>query len=101
MFKVMLCTALAFSLSTQAYVQHCAPREDVVSQLEKDYGEQLKFGGLFEQRGRQNVLEFWVNLETSSFTVLSTQASGLSCIIGAGTDFFEAIPIVKPEGVPG
>lgn len=92
---------LAFLLLTgPAFAQTCAPRPDMVAKLEADYGEQLRFGGVQKTRGTLVVLEVWVSPKTGSYTLLLSHPNGLSCMISAGTDFFEAIPVKKPTGNP-
>jgi hypothetical protein len=92
---------LAFLLLTgPAFAQACAPRPDVIAKLTDTYGEALRFGGLQKTRGGQAVLEVWASPETGTYTVLLSHPNGLSCIMGAGTDFFEAIPADEPAGNP-
>jgi hypothetical protein len=92
---------LAFLLLTgPAFAQNCAPRPDLVARLSDAYGETLRFGGLQKTTGGQAVLEVWASPETGTYTVLLSHASGLSCIVAVGTDFFEAIPTDEPAGNP-
>ncbi len=97
MIRLLALLALTPSL---AWASTCAVRKDVIAKLANDYSEELRFGGLQKSRGRQSVMEVWASRKTGSYTVLVTHANGLSCIVAVGTDFFEAIPRVKPDGDP-
>ena len=103
MFKRLFAVALTFGMAATAppaLAQNCAEREHVITRLQDNYSEELAFGGLQKSRGAQSVMEVWTSKETGSYTVLVTQANGISCIVAVGTDFFEAIPKVKVEGAP-
>ncbi|MEX0317633.1 MULTISPECIES: hypothetical protein [unclassified Ruegeria] len=103
MFKRLLGVALAFGMAATAppaFAQSCGQRDNVIKRLQKQYSEQLTVGGLQKVRGKQSVVEVWSSDETGTFTVLLTHASGISCIVAAGTDFFEATPKIVAEGTP-
>lgn len=103
MFKRLLAISLTFGMAATAppaFAQSCAQRDDVIAKLQNSYSEELTFGGLQKSRGAQSVMEVWSSKETGTYTVLLTQANGISCIVAAGTDFFEAIPKVKIDGTP-
>ncbi|WP_299936452.1 hypothetical protein [uncultured Pelagimonas sp.] len=104
MFKRLMNAALVFGMAAiapPAFAQtHCAPRDVVVERLQKAYSEQLTSGGLTQGDPAKSVVEIWTSKETGSFTVLVSTASGLSCIVAAGTEFFEAAPIKKSDGIP-
>ncbi len=101
MFKRLLGFALAFGMAATAppaVAASCGMRDALVEQLTKKYSETLTVGGLQKVNGAQSVMEIWSSSETGTYTVLLTQANGTSCIIAAGTDFFEAVPKVTVEG---
>lgn len=103
MFKRLLGLALTFGMAATAppaLAATCGLRDTLVEQLEAKYAEQLAFGGLQEVRGQQSVMEVWASAETGTFTVLLTQANGISCIVAAGTDFFEAEPRLAVNDTP-
>ncbi len=103
MFKRLFAIALTFGMAATAppaLARTCAEREHVIAKLQDSYSEELAFGGLQKTRGAQSVMEVWTSKETGSYTVLVTQANGISCIVAVGTDFFEAIPKVKVDGTP-
>lgn len=103
MFKRIFGVALIFGMASAAppaMAQSCAQRGDVIAKLQQTYAEKLSFGGLQKTRRGQSVMEVWASRETGTYTVLVTHANGISCIVAAGTDFFEAIPKVEAEGTP-
>ncbi|WP_170760937.1 hypothetical protein [Ruegeria lacuscaerulensis] len=103
MFKRIFGIALAFGMAATAppaFAKSCAQREHVIAKLQDSYSEELTFGGLQKTRGAQAIMEVWTSKETGSYTVLVTQANGISCIVAVGTDFFEAIPKIKLKGQP-
>ncbi|WP_171230176.1 hypothetical protein [Ruegeria sp. HKCCA4008] len=103
MFKRLFAIALTFGMAATAppvFAQNCAARDHIISKLQENYAEELAFGGLQKTRGAQAVMEVWTSKETGSYTVLVTNANGISCIVAVGTDFFEAIPKIEIEGTP-
>ncbi|WP_170382394.1 hypothetical protein [Ruegeria atlantica] len=103
MFKRLFGLTLAFGMAATAppaFAQGCAQREHVIAKLQNNYSEELTFGGLQKTRGAQAVMEVWTSKETGSYTVLVTQANGISCIVAVGTDFFEATPKIALKGEP-
>jgi hypothetical protein len=97
--KRLLAASLAL-IPGIASAASCGARDSVIANLKDKYAEELRVGGLQNVRGSHSVMEIWVNDETKTFTVLLTQANGISCIVAAGTDFFEAAPISSPAGKP-
>ncbi|WP_170588092.1 hypothetical protein [Ruegeria arenilitoris] len=103
MFKRLLGMALVFGMAATgppALAQNCALRADVIAKLQQIYSEELAFGGLQNTRGGQTVMEVWASRESGTYTVLMTHANGISCIVAAGTDFFEVTPRAPAEGAP-
>ncbi|WP_109313839.1 MULTISPECIES: hypothetical protein [Ruegeria] len=103
MFKRLFAITLTFGMAATAppaFAKSCAQREHVVAKLQSSYSEELVFGGLQKTRGASAVMEVWTSKETGSYTVLVTQANGISCIVAVGTDFFEAIPKIELKGEP-
>ncbi|PCJ09741.1 MAG: hypothetical protein COB16_03365 [Rhodobacteraceae bacterium] len=101
MFKRLLGISLIFGMAATApptYAAACGAREDVVKQLEDQYSEKLTAGGLQTAPSNNSVVEIWSSEQTGTFTVLMTQANGISCIVAVGTDYFDIGPIKKPKG---
>ena len=71
-------------------------RGDLVDRLNKTYSETLIGGGL---QNAQQLLEIWRSEETGSFTVIVTNAQGLSCIVASGKHWQAAF--METEGVAG
>jgi hypothetical protein len=103
MFKRLMGLSLIFGMAATAppaYAANCAARDTVIARLQTAFSEDLKVGGLQKVRSKHSVMEIWASDETGTYTVLLTDANGISCIVAAGTDFFKAIPKDDPEGVP-
>lgn len=101
MFKRLMGISLTFGMAAAAppvFAQSCAERTTVIERLEEAYSEALTAGGLQKTRAGQSVLEVWSSPETGTFTVLLTHANGLSCIVAAGTDFFDIEAEPAPDG---
>lgn len=101
MFKRLLGVALTFGMAAAAppvFAQSCADRDTVIERLEQTYSEVLTAGGLQKTRTGQSVLEVWSSSETGTFTVLLTNANGMTCIVAAGTDFFDIEVEPGPKG---
>ena len=101
MFKRALGCLLPAALSiimSPVWAANCAKRDHVVERLQSKFSEQLTVGGLQRLRDQLSVLEIWSSQETGTYTVLLTDPNGVSCILAAGTDFFEATRKVIPEG---
>lgn len=84
--------------ATSAFAGNCAARDAVVQRLQTKYDEQLAMGGLQGTRTTQAVMEVWASRETGTFTVLLTRPDGTTCIVAAGTDFFEAEATASQKG---
>ena len=105
MFKRLLGLSLLFGMAATAppalAASNCELRETVIQKLSTKYSEKLAVGGLQKVQGTQALIEIWASVETGTFTVLLTNPNGVSCIVAAGTDYFEAIPKEEPEGIAG
>lgn len=88
-------------MTAPAYAANCAKRDLVVDRLQGKYSEQLTAGGLQASRTSTSVLEVWSSPETGTFTVMVTNAHGVSCIVATGTDFFADTPELAPAGQAG
>lgn len=104
MYKRLFVLALTFGMAATAPplgAATCAPRDSLIVGLETKFQETLKSGGLQKTEGATSIIEFWASEETGTFTVLLSRANGTSCILAAGTDYFEAIPKLANLGTPG
>jgi len=97
-----LCLALTISTTAvPAFASNCAQRDQVVERLQSNYAEQLTVGGLQRAQNSTAILEIWSSDETGTYTVLLTNPNGISCILAAGTDFFEANRKPVEKGTAG
>ncbi|MGC3938036.1 hypothetical protein ACOTTU_09510 [Roseobacter sp. EG26] len=81
-----------------AAAANCGPREAVIEKLKSKYAEHFTAGGLQTTRTSQTIVEIWSSPDTGTFTVLLTNPNGVSCVVAAGTDFFEGSEISPVEG---
>lgn len=88
----ILLTLTLAGVSTPAVAAKCAERDQIVDRLQSNYAEHLTVGGLQRVQNSTSVMEIWSSQETGTYTVLLTKPNGTSCIVAAGTDFFEATP---------
>lgn len=103
MFRSLIlagCVVGATGLAASAQSANCALRNTVVERLSSVYSEQLTAGGLQTGRSSQNMVEVWSSPETGTFTVMMTNAAGVSCIMAAGTNWFHDTVLALPEGTP-
>jgi len=101
MFKRLLAISVIFGMAATAppaFASTCGERQDVIHQLENQYSETLTAGGLQTAPSNNSVVEIWSSEQTGTFTVLMTQANGISCIVAVGTDYFDIGPLKKPKG---
>lgn len=83
-------TVLSTCGATPALAQPCPPYETVAAGLRADYGEVRIAQGL--SAAGPWVMEWWVNPETGSWTVVLAMPDGTGCIADAGPDFRMATP---------
>lgn len=75
----------------------CGPREAIIEQLADKYQEQLQSLGLGPE-GKE-VVEVYANLETGTWTLLSSKADGsVSCVIATGSDWEQNVQPLDPPG---
>ncbi len=104
MFKRLMAATLVFGMAgtaPPALASACGERNSVVEQLKNKYEERLTVGGLHNGQEAKSVVEIWSSDETGTFTVLLTHATGITCVVAAGTDFFEAVEKEAPKGTEG
>ncbi|MBO9476186.1 hypothetical protein J7382_01440 [Shimia sp. R11_0] len=105
MFKRLVGTALLFGMAAAAppaFANGCGPREIVVERLENHYSEGRSAAGLQGNSGNKvAILEIFSSDTTGTFTVILTNAEGMSCILAAGTDWFQHAPDLRPAGIDG
>ena len=102
MFKRTIISALAVAavtIPTAAQAQkNCAPRDAVVEKLQEKYAESFIGGGL---QNSDTLVEIWTSEKSGSFTILVTQASGISCIVSTGQNWNSVVSAAIPEGIAG
>lgn len=105
MFKRVVGAALLFGMAAAAPPANaagCAMRDIVVERLQSKYAEAMVAGGLQGSHdNKMAMLEVWSSEKTGTFTVIMTNAQGLSCILAAGTDWFQQEAVLPPDGIEG
>ena len=90
--SVVLCILIGFPALAQA--PQCGPRADLVTGMSEKYGEAAVFRGL----NTHGIFEVWLNKETGTWTVISTDIHGKTCVLTFGEAGGDAPPI--PVGDP-
>lgn len=78
-----------FTSPTEAQQGQCFPKEAVVQNLGKEYGETPIWEGV----NPQALIQIFVNQETRSWTIVGITPQGLACLLSSG-DGWEPIPYV-------
>lgn len=86
-------------LSAQAQTGNCADRGKIVERLENGYGEEYIGGGYRVEGGDGFIYEVFRGDDTGTWTILRTDANGISCVMAAGTHWREMAPAI--EGIDG
>jgi hypothetical protein len=81
---IIATAVLWFGLQAASAQQFCAPHGSAVSQLEKQFEEQVAGRGLAENGKR--MLELFVSDE-GSWTLLASDARGRSCVVASGENW--------------
>ncbi len=98
LFVMALAVGFAAFLASAAQAQmNCGLRDSVVEKLDKEYGEVRRGFGL---AGSTAIFEIWASEETSTWTILKTYPSGLTCVIAVGDDWQEDAGEPTPAGSP-
>lgn len=88
---LLLATQHAFAQSNP----NCAQRASVIERLASGYGESRQSIGLGENNA---VVEVFASLETGTWTITVTVASGMTCIVAAGQSFEALTEQPAPSG---
>ena len=94
LFATTLVLVLAAAPDAAAQ-SRCGAREKIVAHLATKYGEQQRSVGI---QGRGEVIEIYTNPESGTWTIILTNARGLSCLMAAGEAFQQLTP--KPAETP-
>ncbi len=104
MFKRLLSVCMIFGMAATAppaAAGTCTERSKLIERLSEKYAENLTAGGIRSGRKGNALFEIWSSEETGTFTLLVTYPNGVSCVVAAGTDFFDTLPAKMPLGTPG
>lgn len=84
--RIALALALCLLASPVAAQENCAPHKQVVAQLADQYGETLQSAGM----AAGELVEVYASEASGTWTILSTDAAGKSCMIAAGDMWHDA-----------
>ena len=79
-----LSIAAALSAAAPALAESCAPREDAVAYLTREYGESRQGIGLTSDG---TVMEMFSSAETGTWTITVTRPDGTTCMIASGVGY--------------
>ena len=71
------------AVAAQAQIA-CDKRDSIVAALGEKYGETRRGGGLTAPTA---IVEIWASDETGTWTIITTNPQGLTCIMAVGTDW--------------
>jgi hypothetical protein len=91
---IALAAATAASIAEGQQAPPCGPRAEVLAQLKSRFGESRRAVGL---SGDEVLMELHANDETGSWTITTTTAAGLTCLVAAGGAF----ATLPAEAIPG
>lgn len=100
MFKRLITTGLLFGMAATAppaMAANCAMHDTVVERLKSRYSEVLTAGGLQGTQNTATLIEVWASKESGTFTVIVTNPQGISCVVAAGTDWFQSDALSDPS----
>ncbi|MEP2531695.1 hypothetical protein [Shimia sp.] len=103
MFKRVIASALLFGMAATAppaYAANCAMRDVVVDRLQSQYSEALTAGGLQKAQRTTTMVEVWSSQDSGTFTVIVTNPQGVSCVVAAGTDWFQREAVATLSDTP-
>lgn len=92
LIAIIFLIALAGSVDAQSL--GCLPRTALVDALENRHGELQHSVGM---SGQTKLIEVWVNPTTKSFTIITSDAQGVSCIILAGRNWVDIETVDKGD----
>lgn len=79
---VLLMAAASLWVASHAQAQpQCGPREMIVDQLQRSYGE-VSIGKGMTRSGA--IFEIWLSREKGTWTILKTTPQGLACLMVVG-----------------
>ncbi|WP_338549796.1 hypothetical protein [Roseovarius phycicola] len=94
LYAKMTTAAIAVCLAGPSAASNCAPREMVIENLAKKYGESRQSMGL----GANNaVVEVFASEETGTWTITVTSVHGMTCMVASGQAFEELAEVLPVD----
>ncbi len=94
MLKMTIGLGIMVLAAQQVSAQNCAPREDVIKQLAKSYGETRRGIGIARQGA---VMEVFASDQTGSWTIVVTLPEGVTCLIASGKSYETLVETRPPN----
>lgn len=91
---VAILTLSPLTADAQNRPPSCGMRADVVTHLDKKFGEERNNMML---DGRGNLVEMFSNLETGSWTLTVTIPDGPTCVMSSGESFVQEVRMTKVD----
>ena len=88
---VVFATGISAANATEA----CGERSAIIDQLQGKYQENHVASGL---ESDSKMVEIWTSQASGTWTILVTQANGISCIAAAGKNWLDLPPEAMPLG---
>lgn len=88
---------LLLALSPVEAQQNCAPRDHIILRLATVFGEVRRGVGL---SGNGSLVEIYASEATGTWTLVFTDAQGVSCLVAAGQSWETVAPVALPDGDP-
>jgi len=92
LFWSIVLVGILFVIDNAHSQKFCLPHKEFVVKTKQFYNQELKELGTTNEG--QNVIELFISENSSTWTIIMTDTRGISCIMKAGTDWFE---IAKPK----
>lgn len=90
-------TALIFATQNAFAANSCAERAIVLQELDATYHETRRAVGI---AGTRVVMEMFASSTTGTWTLIATNADGVTCLVTSGTGFELVTEDLTPSGDP-
>ncbi len=94
---IVVFAALMVAIGTQAEARTCGPRDGLVEDMKKIYGEVRRGYGIV---GPEVIYEIWASDATGTWTILKTYSNGVACVVEVGEGWQDDPGELTPTGDP-
>lgn len=89
-----VCAILLSTHSAYSQGQSCGDRDVVIDRLANAYGETRQSVGL---AANNTMIEVYASIDTGTWTITVTTASGMTCLIASGQSYEELVEDLTPK----